>query len=78
VHTLPTGFIEYGQPPKPAIDESTIRQPNTVEVKMFYKALSNVSWKWTASLLMGYFYKDLNKAVTFYGVPLPIVSPRET
>jgi hypothetical protein len=29
-------------------------------------------------LLIGYLYKDLNKAVTFYGVPLPIVSPRET
>jgi hypothetical protein len=45
VHTLPTGFIEYGQPTKPEIDESTTLQPNTVEVKIFYKALSNVSWK---------------------------------
>ena len=27
VHTFPTGFIEYGQPPKPPIDESTTRMP---------------------------------------------------
>lgn len=27
VHTFPTGFIEYGQPPRPPIDESTTLQP---------------------------------------------------
>lgn len=78
VQTLPTGFIEYGQPPKPPIEESTILQPKIVDVKIFYKALSKVSWKCTASLFIGYFYNDLNKAFTFYGVPLPIVSPNET
>lgn len=45
---------------------------------MFYSALSKVSWKWAASCWMGYFYRDLKRAVTFSGVPLPTVSPRET
>jgi hypothetical protein len=27
VQTLPTGFIEYGHPPKPPIDESTTLIP---------------------------------------------------
>lgn len=27
VHTFPTGFIEYGQPPSPPIDESTTLIP---------------------------------------------------
>lgn len=27
VHTFPTGFIEYGQPPKPPTEESTVLQP---------------------------------------------------
>ena len=78
VHTLPTGFIEYGHPPRPPIDESTVRQPYPIDVRMFYMALSNVSWKWTAIFYIGYFLRWENNADTFYGLPFPIVSPRET
>lgn len=31
VHTFPTGFIEYGHPPKPPIDESTTLIPKIIK-----------------------------------------------
>lgn len=65
VQTLPTGFIEYGHPPNPPIDESTTRQPYIVALKMFYIAVSKVSWKWTANLSIGSLSNDENKESTF-------------
>lgn len=43
MHTFPTGFIEYGHPPNPPIDESTVLHPSVAEVNIFYIALSKVS-----------------------------------
>lgn len=35
VQTLPTGFIEYGQPPNPPIEESTTLTPKHVLIKIY-------------------------------------------